>query len=439
MKFFEPNEKRNTIAAYVFLVALFSVLCVMFWINIAFFNGVLDFVIEVFKPIIYGFIIAFLLHPMVKFVELNIFASKKEKRIGFRHFMSVIIVYLFVFFVAVLFVAAIYPEVQENYQGFYNDLQDFISTFRDSSAEFINSTTKGDKISIVSNADPALRVHPSDDLFTITIKSIDGVGYSATTAAVKQSVLEFFDGLLTAIEGSVKQIGIGILSQVGTVVSETKNIIIGVVLSLYFLVSEHNLRFSVHRIVRSWLPSKVYKAVMWLTDKAKNIFRDYIVVRFLDGVIVGGILFLCLLVFRIQFSALLAVIIGVSALFPFFGPVIGITVGTLLLLVVDFKSAIFFLVVAIILSLLDSRYVEPFLDAGRCQHKLAPIWVFVAIIVMGGLFGVIGIMLGIPFFAFIYSIIKDLCQRRLRAKNLPEDTFEYYADKIEKQKEVESV
>ena len=228
MKFFEPNEKRNTIAIYIFLVALFSVLCVMFWINISFFKGVLDFVIEVLKPILYGFAIAFLMHPMVKFTETTILGSKKEKRTGFRHFMSVILVYVVIILLVVLFAAAIFPEIVENYQGFYTDLQDFINGFRDGSADFINSTAKGDQISIVSNANPSLRLEPSENLFSITIRSADGVGYSATTATLRQSVVEFFDNLLTVIENSVQKIGIGLLLQAGAFVSETKNIIIGV-------------------------------------------------------------------------------------------------------------------------------------------------------------------------------------------------------------------
>ena len=104
-------------------------------------------------------------------------------------------------------------------------------------------------------------------------------------------------------------------------------------------------------------------------------------------------------------------------------------------MVVDPGYAILYLVISVILNILDSRYVEPFLDAGRNQYKLAAIWIFAAIVIMGGLFGIIGIMLGIPLFAFIYSIIKDICQRRLRAKNLSENTLDYFArNDVEKEK-----
>ena len=84
MKFFEPNEKRTTVAVYAFLVALFCVLCVIIGINIYQLPKALSYVYEIVKPIIYGLIIAFLMHPIVSFFEKKVLISRKEKKIGFR-------------------------------------------------------------------------------------------------------------------------------------------------------------------------------------------------------------------------------------------------------------------------------------------------------------------------------------------------------------------
>ena len=78
MRFFEPNEKRTTIAVYVFLVALFGVFCVILGINIGVVPKLFSFIFEIIKPILYGFIIAFALHPMVNFAETKVFAKWKE-------------------------------------------------------------------------------------------------------------------------------------------------------------------------------------------------------------------------------------------------------------------------------------------------------------------------------------------------------------------------
>ena len=426
MKFFEPNEKRTTVAVYVFLVAIFAVLCVMVGINISFFKGVVEFLYGVIKPIVYGFVIAFLLHPMVHFTETKVLGNKKEKRIGFRHFLSVVLVYVFIVLMLILFVWAIYPEIASNYQEYTKKLIEYIEDFRNTTAEFINSTAKGETVYVYSNVDPQLRSDPSDGLFSVTIKSLDGIGYSASSSSLRQAVMDFFDNFLTKTGDVVKSMGFNLFKHVGTFVSETKNIVLGIVLSLYFLLGEHKLIYGLRHLLKSWLPEKVYKGFSWLAKKANGIFRDYIVVRVLDALIVGTLLFVCLLIFRTPFTALLALIMGFSSLFPFIGPIVGITAGTLLLLVVDLKYAFLYLVITLALNILDSKYVEPFLNAGRNQHNLAAIWVFTAIILMGGLFGMIGILIGIPLFAFIYSVIKELCERRLSARELSVETYDYF-------------
>lgn len=426
MKFFEPNEKRTTVAVYTFIVAIFAVLCVMIGINVSFVGKVFGYIYEVIKPIVYGFVIAFLLHPMVRFTEEKVLGHKKETRVGFRHLISVVIVYVFIILVFLLFIAAIYPEISSNYSEFTKNLFEYIESFRNSTAEFINSTTNGENIYVYSNLDPQLRVNPSEGVLGLTIKNLDGIGYSASSSSVKQAVFGFFDGFLTSAGEWVKGVGFSLFTHLGTVVSETTNILLGVVLSLYFMLGEHKLCSGISHIAKSWLPTKLYGYVAWLTNKAKNIFRDYIVVRVLDGLIVSSILFVCLFIFGTPFSALIALIVGVTSFFPFIGPMLGIAIGVLLLIVVDIKYAILFLVISVILNLLDSKYVEPFLHAGRNQHKLAASWVFIAIVLMGGLFGVMGILIGIPLFAFFYAIVKDICERRLRAKECPVETYHYY-------------
>ena len=109
MKFFEPNEKRNTVAAYILIVALFCVLCVIIGVNIGYIPVLFSYVFEVIKPILYGFAITFLLHPLVKFTENRILRNKKEKKAGLRHLLSVIIVYVTVIAVVSLFAVAVIP------------------------------------------------------------------------------------------------------------------------------------------------------------------------------------------------------------------------------------------------------------------------------------------------------------------------------------------
>ena len=111
--------------------------------------------------------------------------------------------------------------------------------------------------------------------------------------------------------------------------------------------------------------------------------------------------------------------------FPFIGPVVGILLGALIITIVNYKYIIIYLAVTIGINLLDSRYIEPLLSAGR-QDTLSAFWVFTSIIVMGGFFGLVGILIGIPLFAFIYAVIKELAEEQLKKKGLSGNTFDWF-------------
>ena len=427
MRFFEPNEKRNTVAVYVFFVALFCVLCTIVGINIKSLYSVALFIFEVIKPLIYGVVIAFLMHPLVRFTETRILGNKKEKKIGFRHFISVVAVYIVVIALIFLFAVTVIPQIISNYDMFKDRLTEFAQDFENKTTEFISSSSAGESVYIYHDGLPDLRKDPSDGLLHVTLRNFDGIRLSAKFGSARQEVKEVFDAILSSVTEMITNSLPGVFTSAMTIITETKNLIIGIILSLYFLLGERNLLNRLHRIVKAWLSPKSYKRFMWVVVKSKNIFRDYIVVRLLDGFIVGALLFICLYIFGTPFSVLLSVIMGVASLFPFIGPIVGTGAGAFILLLVDFKYALLFLIVAVVLNLLDSRYVEPILNAGRNQYKLAAIWIFAAIVVMCGLFGVVGILIGIPFVACVYAVIKELCDKKLRAVGESDKTCDYFA------------
>lgn len=426
MKFFEPNEKRNTVAVYVFLVALFSVFCVIIGINIRLLPKLAAFLYEIIKPILYGFIIAFLMHPIVRFIETKVLGNRKEKKAGVRHLLSVIIAYVVVIALIFLFCVTAIPQIIENYDIFEKQFWDYIDIFRNKTAELVNSTSRGESIYLYTDIPPEMREGISDDLFSITLRGFDGTQYSAKSTSIILEVRDIFDDTLTAIGEMISSSLPTLFSSAVTVLTETKNILIGIFVSLYFLLGERKHIKRISFVLKAWLPKKAYTRVVWLANKAKNIFRDYITVRILDGFIIGLLMYICLFIFQVDYRIFLAVLMGVASFFPFIGPIIGISAGTLLMLFVDFKSALVYLIISVVLNLLDSRYVEPVLNSGRDEYTLPAIWVFAAIVIMGGFFGVVGILIGIPLFAFIYSIIKDLCEKKLAEAKLSTDTRDYF-------------
>lgn len=427
MKFFEPNEKRNTIAVYVFLVSLFGVLCVILGINIRVVPRIFGFLFDIIKPIIYGFIIAFALHPMVNFAETRVFAKWKEKRLGLRRIVSVVLVFAVVILLIVLFCLTVIPEIVSNYDTLTLQFLDFADNFRNKTTELVGMMPGSGSIYVYYDVPEYYKHLPSDSMFAVSLGRSDGLTFGAGSTSIQQEVREFFNGIFGSLSVIVGDAIPTIFSSAVVFINEAKNVLIGVIISLYFLIGERRYVKKIASSLRAWLPNNVYRYLMWLVEKGKNIFRDYIIVRILDCFIVGILTFLGLFIFRTPYALFLSVIMGVSSIFPFIGPIIGITLGALIVMIVNIKYLIVYLAVTVFINLMDSRYVEPFLNySGHNHHELAAIWVFAAIVIMGGFFGPVGVLIGIPLFAFIYSIVKEISEKALKHKGLSELTSSYF-------------
>ncbi len=428
MKFFEPNEKRTTVAVYVFLVALFGVLCVILGVNIGVIFRLFGFIFNVIKPILYGFIFAFILHPLVEIMENTVFAGWKKPRAALKRSLSIVIVYVTVIFLIVMFCVTVIPEFISNYDTFASQLTGFAENVQNNIAETINRFPGADSSYVYHDKLPDFRSDISEDVFAFTLNDTSGFPIEAKPNRVLIQVREFFSGLIDAVTGRFSLTGI--FSSAMAVINSAKNIIIGIIISVYFLAGGKKLTDRISKTARAWLPHSAYRRIMWLTEKVNDIFRGYIMVRLADGFIIGFFTFFIFFIARVPNRLLLSVVMGVSSLFPFIGPVIGITFGALVVLILNINYLPIYLITTVVINILDSRYIEPLLNKDGQPTPLAAIWVFTAIIVMGGLFGVVGVVLGIPMVAFIYSMVKEVTEKHLKRRRLPVDTSAYFVGEV---------
>ena len=149
----------------------------------------------------------------------------------------------------------------------------------------------------------------------------------------------------------------------------------------------------------------------------------------MDSIIIGILCFIVLYIFDINYAVLISVIVGVTNVIPFFGPFIGAIPSIFLLLMVDFKQAIFFSIFILILQQFDGNILGPKILGD--STGLTSFWVIFAVIFCGGLLGLVGMFIGVPIFAVLYTLVKELVEHRLRKKNLPIST-EHYRKPTEK-------
>ena len=171
--------------------------------------------------------------------------------------------------------------------------------------------------------------------------------------------------------------------------------------------------------------------------KAHRIFSGFIYGKLLDSFIIGVLCFIGISILKIPYTMLVAVVIGVTNIIPVFGPYLGAIPCAALILLTDPINGLYFIVFIILLQALDGNFIGPKILGN--STGLSAFWVVFAIVLGGGLFGVVGMLIGVPLFAVIYYLVTTFVNFRLNKKNLP-TASDYYDSRVcEKVREAEDL
>lgn len=155
---------------------------------------------------------------------------------------------------------------------------------------------------------------------------------------------------------------------------------------------------------------------------ANRTFSSAILGKILDSIIIGMLCFIGVVILHTPYPALIAVIVGVTNVIPFFGPFIGAIPSTLLVLMHDPVKALYFVIFIVVLQQFDCNILDPKIVGGSIG--LPAFWSLFACLLGGGLFGLVGLLLGVPTFAVLYNLCKELIDERLRFSKLPPETLD---------------
>ena len=205
-----------------------------------------------------------------------------------------------------------------------------------------------------------------------------------------------------------------LLNMTARVTTGVYNWVIGVIVSIYLLSGKERLLSQARHTLKALAPKGAIDPVMEVSSRANRIFTDFITGQLLDAAIVGSICFLGMTVLRMPYALLISVIVAVTNIIPMFGPYIGTIPSAFILLMSEPVKALWFVVFMVVLQQIDGNLILPRIVGGSIG--LPGIWVLFAIIVGGGMFGLAGMVIGVPTFAVIYSLIKDLVYRQLNRR-----------------------
>ena len=384
-----PKRGSRAIGVAIACATLFVILYA--FVNANSISSVISRFVSVLAPIILGFAIAYILNPILKLFEFRVFKKMRSKRI--RRAISLVITYVLAISFVVAMIMLILPEL-------ISSVSDFAYNF----GYYIDTTIKeiNTLISDYFGSHPLPEDIKKEDIYSFVSKFFNQSGDALET--IGNYVIEYGKGLVIGV----------------------KNLILALFISVYVLVAKQRLAAQTSKIATAMLSTegkdKLFKYVR-ICDKT---FGGFFVGKIIDSLIIGIITLVTLMIFNIPYDILVSVIVCVTNVIPVFGPFIGAIPSFFIIFIVDPMKAFLFLIIILVIQQLDGNVIGPKILGN--STGMSSLGVMVAIIIMGDFFGVIGMILGVPIFAVALTLINEIVEGRLKKKNLPLNSAEYYPE-----------
>ncbi len=356
----------------------------------------------ILSPFIWGLVISYLLMPSMLTYENKLFKPMLEKQRK-KHpkqklsdkLPRVLAVTLAEIVLVIIITALIYLIVPQVYDSLATIIANSPSYFDSASAAIDN----------LLQDYPAIEEYATKLFGNIT---------EALTRWVSNTVLPGMESIVTNITTGVYY-----------VLKAVYNVVIGIIVSIYILYNREPFRAHYKKFMYSIFSPKTAKKINSALKFADKTFMGFIMGKLLDSAIIGAICYVGCLALKMPYALLVAVIVGVTNIIPFFGPFIGAIPSALLILLVDPKMCLWFIIFIIVLQQIDGNIIGPKILG--TSIGINGFWVLFSIILFGGLFGFWGMLLGVPAFVIIYTGVGKLVDRKLQKEKIPTQT-ELYVD-----------
>ncbi|MDE5854911.1 MAG: AI-2E family transporter, partial [Ruminococcus sp.] len=377
----------------VYTVLTFTIcliVCVIL-INFTVIGDIMKSFFSAIAPITWGLIIAYVMNPIMMWSEKYIKKVTEKKKPMPKLTRIISTFFTMVVFIAMLstLCAIILPQVIESITKIFNNIGTYINNLE----KWVNSL---------------LVEHP--DL----VKEIDNQFKN-----IEATITEFINNIVPKIGDVMVKITDSALS----FIMALKDFLIGIIVAVYFLFDKEHFQAQIKKIISAIMPKRAASGLLRICTQTNSSISGFISGKVIDSIIIGLLCFVCMTIMKIDFTVLISVIVGVTNIIPFFGPLIGAVPSALLLLMSSPKQVIPFVILIFIIQQLDGNIIGPKI-LGQ-STGVSAFWVLFSILVGGGLFGFAGMILGVPVFAVIYSLINQYINYMLESKSMSVVTKDY--------------
>ena len=373
--------------------------CILFFFLIYRYNGLASYwgkIAFILQPVTIGVVLAYLLNPIVNTIErwmkkpLKKWLKNEKREKSVSRMIGIAGAWLLFILIIAVLVAMILPSLVESVLNMIKTLPDEVNNL----IAWINKILE-------------------DDTEAAAILN------EAILGGTKYFEDWFKNTFLPQTERYIASITSGVFAGVKLVI----NIFVGFIISVYVLTSKEKFAGQTKKIVYALFKPHNANIIIDTVRKSHEIFGGFISGKLLDSLIIGILSYICLSVMKMPYTLLVAVIIGVTNIIPFFGPFIGAVPSFLIIVLQNPMQGFYFLLFVLVLQQIDGNIIGPKILGN--STGLSSFWVVFAITFFGGIWGFPGMLIGVPLTAVCYYIANKLITYRLHKKGIPEDTESY--------------
>lgn len=367
----------------ILLLITYTVLLILFIVKFDAVVGGVGSLFTALRPLLIGFAIAFVLHKPCNFFTRHYAAWLGPRHEKLARPLAVLTSYVIFLGLFAALLSLVIPQLVSSMRTFASNLNSYGT----------NLQTLYDKV--VSALD------------LNSLASVDLSGISST-------LNNFLANALSTVTSALPQL----LSVTGNLLSGAVTLVLAVVFSIYMLGGSKKLVDQCRRLVKTYLPRRAAGVVLDVGRVTADTFTNFVTGQLIEACILGCLCFVGMTLFRFDYAPLIAVIIGVSALIPVAGAYLGAITSALLLVMINPLEALWFLIFLVVLQQLEGNLIYP--RVVGTSIGLPGLWVLAAVTVGGGLFGFIGMLIGVPVTAVLYTLLRRDFHARTAPPQPPE-------------------
>lgn len=353
---------------------------IMFFLisNLKSVSNVIDNLIEVILPVIFGCVLAFFLNMPMSFLEKKIrillkkFNLNEKKIFTISRAISLLIVFLTLIIGIILITNIVIPEILQS-----------LYTFIEKAPEQIK------------NIEKFLAQNGNNNYILETIfskfKQVDNNIMNIANDIIKTS----FSGILNITVG---------------ITNSLINLILGLVISIYILLEKESLKFQIKTIICKFMKDKHKKYVIGTIKLTYSKFKKYIFGQAIDSFILSIMIFVSMAIFNIPYRLFISLILGLCAAVPILGPFIGIIITTIIMIIAGYKNILLFIFIVVLMQQIEGNIIYPIVVGNSIG--LSSLYIVVIVIVFSSLFGILGVIVGVPLCGVCYELICNYIRKK---------------------------